>query len=659
MWRLVACLALLAAHQVPAWVDPTPVEILALGQHIEGLGTLSAFTHTLCLGADGRVGAGVIGGDGQRALACGDASGFTAIIRQGDPSPRGGVFVDFPDCAMPADGFVYFAATRLDPQHGQPIQDVYRATPDGIEWIIGPGAIATDGALIRQLDPLILTNVVGARIFQANDRGTVLVRAEALTKTIFARVRFHGLPETMSSGNGIDAGLAGDDTVLALAYVPPANRRTIAALNGDQKRVLFTLADIGADLGLIDPINLTLETIMVRGVFFILQFEYWTMASPCASDDPEECPTEDHGGFVLYSPTRGFMPIVDPTLYDDVWVIDLTTEGSALIAALKDRPFPNFSDNVVVDDSGVHLISRDLGIPLSLSNALALNNRGNVLLQNQLTPDVSPAPTGLQPVATPTPTVPSDPYIRQDLALTGPAPEVRCFIPPTAIEPSALPTETEIPAPTATPTVDCTVQTDACASLHVGSVTGVPGGLVTVEVTLNPGLWSVVGVEGDLQLLEQAPVATTQTGDPACRVNPAIGKPESRFAFQPAGCGADCTHVRALVLAFGNLDPLPTGVPIFTCDLAIAANTAPGAYPLTLADAGASDAHGGAIPIGSTAGTLTVNRVNGNGGSLSAANATGGHGCHVGPSGGDPGWPTLVFAALVVGLRLTRPRRMK
>jgi hypothetical protein len=169
----VAFLALLCA--VPAAAIPNTL-LLSIGQRVEGLGPIASFATTACLGADGRVFTGVRSVDGQRALACGDVVGAIAIARQNDPSPRGGVFVDFTDCATTVDGSIYFSATRSTPD-GAVREDVYRATPAGIEWVVGPGAIAADGSVLRQLLSLDGGNVPGWPVFEVNDRGTVLVRA--------------------------------------------------------------------------------------------------------------------------------------------------------------------------------------------------------------------------------------------------------------------------------------------------------------------------------------------------------------------------------------------------------------------------------------------------------------------------------------------------
>ena len=57
---------------------------------------------------------------------------------------------------------------------------------------------------------------------------------------------------------------------------------------------------------------------------------------------------------------------------------------------------------------------------------------------------------------------------------------------------------------------------------------------------------------------------------PDCTVNPAINKPQSTFAFQPQRLRGRVVHGRSepLVLAFGNVDPIPTGSVLYTCNVA-------------------------------------------------------------------------------------------
>lgn len=143
---------------------------------------------------------------------------------------------------------------------------------------------------------------------------------------------------------------------------------------------------------------------------------------------------------------------------------------------------------------------------------------------------------------------------------------------------------------------------------HVGSVTGAPGDVVSVGVTLDDGGASVTSIQLDLVWDPATPVATTPGLAPACTVNPAIHKDQTIFAFQPFGCtpGDDCTAVRALVLSFVDQSPIPDGSVLVTCDVAIDAAAPGGVYPLVGATCVASDPIGNALPTTCSDGAVTV-----------------------------------------------------
>jgi hypothetical protein len=183
----------------------------------------------------------------------------------------------------------------------------------------------------------------------------------------------------------------------------------------------------------------------------------------------------------------------------------------------------------------------------------------------------------------------------------------------------------------------------------------VPGERVNLTVTLDAGRFSIVGLQGDLGLSEQAPVVRTDSGEPACRVATRIDKPDSRFGFQPAFCSGDCTHVRALVLSFTDLDPIPDGATIFNCTLQISESAPPGVYPLTLVAPDASDRRGGEIPIGSISGTLTVRPAGGIAAGIIGP-STGSSGCQLASTRSQTGWRPCALALVAVALSLCRRR---
>src|SRR5690606_40662681 len=55
--------------------------------------------------------------------------------------------------------------------------------------------------------------------------------------------------------------------------------------------------------------------------------------------------------------------------------------------------------------------------------------------------------------------------------------------------------------------------------------------------------------------------------------------------------------VRALVLALDNVDAIPNGALLYSCDVRIAAEAQPGRYPVTVTETGASDPNGLALPF--------------------------------------------------------------
>jgi hypothetical protein len=145
-------------------------------------------------------------------------------------------------------------------------------------------------------------------------------------------------------------------------------------------------------------------------------------------------------------------------------------------------------------------------------------------------------------------------------------------------------------------------------SVDVGSVSGLPGEQVTFAVSLSTAGATVAGVQADIAFDSiNTPVAATANGSPDCVVNPSIGKEATAFAFQPFGCiGAACTAFRALVLSFNNVDPIPDGSVLYTCNVDIAAGAASGSYPLTISNVGMSTPQGQAIVSTGTDGEIIV-----------------------------------------------------
>ena len=144
------------------------------------------------------------------------------------------------------------------------------------------------------------------------------------------------------------------------------------------------------------------------------------------------------------------------------------------------------------------------------------------------------------------------------------------------------------------------------ASIIVGDAAGAPNSTVPFDVSLETQA-QIAGVQVDIAFDPKAAIVAKEDGKPDCTVNPAIDKDATSFAFQPSDCtvGTTCTGIRAIVLSLENLDPIPDGSKLFTCNLALAADAA-GTYPLTCSNPGAGDTNGDKVGADCTSGTVTV-----------------------------------------------------
>ena len=129
--------------------------------------------------------------------------------------------------------------------------------------------------------------------------------------------------------------------------------------------------------------------------------------------------------------------------------------------------------------------------------------------------------------------------------------------------------------------------------IEIGYAVAQPGNAVFVDVVLHAGLMSVAGIQNDIAFDATAPIVATADGVPDCVVNGAIAKPDTNFAFQPPGCEPGVTSpMRALVLAFDNVDPIADGSVLYTCRVQVAADEPPAPHFLLCSRAAASDPHG-------------------------------------------------------------------
>ena len=189
-----------------------------------------------------------------------------------------------------------------------------------------------------------------------------------------------------------------------------------------------------------------------------------------------------------------------------------------------------------------------------------------------------------------------------------------CTEPPYTPRPTPKPTTatwSATIAPTTTPTRPPTPTRTPVPSpirLEIGPANGLPGQPATITVSLRTAGRQVVATQNDLSFDPSTPIAALATGKPDCAVNPGINKSATTFAFEPTGCtaGADCTAIRAIVVAFDNVDLIDDGSVLYTCTLRVGSDTPPGAYELVIDQASGSDPAGFRLTAEMTAGEVSV-----------------------------------------------------
>jgi hypothetical protein len=109
----------------------------------------------------------------------------------------------------------------------------------------------------------------------------------------------------------------------------------------------------------------------------------------------------------------------------------------------------------------------------------------------------------------------------------------------------------------------------------------------------------VAGVQNDITFDPALPIAARPNGRPDCAYDPASGKNGSAFGFQPPGCslGVDCTAVRAVVLSFGDTDPIPDGTVLYSCGLEASGAESGRAYAFPCSYAYGATPEGLPVPV--------------------------------------------------------------
>lgn len=192
------------------------------------------------------------------------------------------------------------------------------------------------------------------------------------------------------------------------------------------------------------------------------------------------------------------------------------------------------------------------------------------------------------------------------------------------------------------------------AIIEVGTAQGEAGTTAVLTVSLNSEGAMVAGTQNDIAFPADAPIPVRATGGrPDCTA--LVKLDGSQFAFQPPGCtGAACTGIRAIIISFNDLEPIPDGSDLYTCNVAIA-STATGTLPLTCSGAGASDPVGGAITSTCTNGSVMVGPPVVGTPTATPTEVAGGTTIHVGSVTGNVGQADLTFTtsletdALVAG----------
>lgn len=148
------------------------------------------------------------------------------------------------------------------------------------------------------------------------------------------------------------------------------------------------------------------------------------------------------------------------------------------------------------------------------------------------------------------------------------------------------PQSTFTPTPTATRTIPAADPPSATPahtiSLQVVAQPAVVGGSFEFSVRLVAGLAQVVGLQNDVDV-DRLDVRR-------CRVNREIGK-AGYFGFYagPDGAGTPrcpegvrCDRVRAIIVPYEDLEPIPDGSILYTCTGDVPATAAPGSYQLVV-----------------------------------------------------------------------------
>jgi hypothetical protein len=129
-----------------------------------------------------------------------------------------------------------------------------------------------------------------------------------------------------------------------------------------------------------------------------------------------------------------------------------------------------------------------------------------------------------------------------------------------------------------------------------------PGETNAIDVTLHTTI-EVAEAQNVIVLGPEIRIAVDAGGQPFCMVNPEINM-DGTFTIS---CDlADVCTLEAFVFALDNVDAIPSGSILYTCEITIDLDSVPGTYPLTCAGASADDPDGDAISTACVSGSVLV-----------------------------------------------------
>jgi MYXO-CTERM domain-containing protein len=209
-----------------------------------------------------------------------------------------------------------------------------------------------------------------------------------------------------------------------------------------------------------------------------------------------------------------------------------------------------------------------------------------------------------------------------------------------------------------TSTAECEPNT---ICLTVGSASATPGETQTIAVTLTNSGTNVAGVQSDLMFSAGVSIPAEPSGGPDCQPNADLGLSGTAFAFFPGTCTPgfwDCAGVRVLAFSFDHPTPIPDGSVLFTCNVKIADDAAPGTYALHISRVAASSPSGRSLMAMGADGEIVVQAprtLNGSEASTTASpSATGG--CQTSRGGNrNQSWAVALPAVLALAARRRRP----